>query len=340
MEEVKGWNRLFKDERTMGNLQYFPPKKEGGQTFIYPPDDIVEEGISKWRSSLVGQFMDKSLPYFLVKKAVTGMWSQFGDVEVFSLENGMYIFRFQDEATCDEIMESRLWHISNKPLILRKWKPGMQILKLALSSVPVWVKFLHLPMEFWTPNGLSYVASGVGVPLYADKVTKEQKRLGFARVLVELDVNSDCPKEMTICRANGDSVTVGVIYPWLPPKCSSCKAFGHAVFACKKQDKKVWIPKQPKTPKRKTSPVGKQAMPFDRTIRKPVGVSKTKTNAEGLRLSNSFDGLSGDEEMVGVEKPRSPTTFLQVFEKVLLSNGKGKMEGNPGMEGFSPTGGL
>lgn len=69
---------------------------------------------------LGGQFMDKSLPYFLVKKAVTGMWSQFGDVEVFSLENGMHIFRFQDEATCDEIMESRLWHISNKPLILRK----------------------------------------------------------------------------------------------------------------------------------------------------------------------------------------------------------------------------
>jgi hypothetical protein len=47
----------------------------------------------------------------------------------------------------------------------------MQVLKLALSSVPVWVKFLHLPMEFWTSNGLSYVASGVGVPLYADKVT-------------------------------------------------------------------------------------------------------------------------------------------------------------------------
>lgn len=53
MDDVKGWSGLFKDERTMGNLQYFPPKKEGGQTFIYPPDDIVEEGISKWRSSLV-----------------------------------------------------------------------------------------------------------------------------------------------------------------------------------------------------------------------------------------------------------------------------------------------
>lgn len=209
----------------------------------------------------------------------------------------------------------------------------MQVLKLALSFVPVWVKFLHLPMEFWTSNGLSYVASGVGVPLYADKVTEEQKRLGFARVLVELDVNSDCPKEMIICRANGDSVTVGVVYPWLPPKCSTCKTFGHATFACNKQEKKVWLPKQPKTPKRKTSPVVKQAMPFDKSVKKPVSVSKPKSKAGGLRLSNSFDGLSKDEEIDEVEKPRSPTTFLQVFERVLLSKGKGKMEVSPGKEG-------
>jgi hypothetical protein len=174
--------------------------------------------------------MDKSLPYFLVKKSVTAMWSQYGEVEVFSLENGMYIFRLKDEATCDEILESKIWHVSNKTLILRKWKPGMQVLKLALSSVPVWVKFLHLPMEFWTSNGLSYVASGVGVPLYADKVTEEQKRLGFARVLIEIDVHSACPKELIICRANGDMVTVGVVYSWLPPKCSTCGTFGYATY--------------------------------------------------------------------------------------------------------------
>jgi len=174
-----------------------------------------------------------------VKMAVSAMWSQFGEVEVFSLENGMYIFRFQDEATCEEILESRLWHISNKPLILRKWKPGMQVLKLALSSVPIWVKFLHLPMEFWTPNGLSYVASGVGVPLYADKVIEEQKRLGFARVLVKIDVHSECPKKLIICRDNGDTVSVGVVYSWLPPKCSTCGTFGHTTYTCNKKEQKV-----------------------------------------------------------------------------------------------------
>jgi hypothetical protein len=37
--------------------------------------------------------MDKKLPYFLVKKIVESMWKQYGAVEVFSLDNGMFIFQ-------------------------------------------------------------------------------------------------------------------------------------------------------------------------------------------------------------------------------------------------------
>jgi hypothetical protein len=236
--KVGDWANLFKSDRTMGSLQYFEPKKNGGKTCVFSPDAIVEEGIVKWKSSLVGQFMDKQLTYFLVKKSVESMWKQYSAVEVFSLDNGMFIFRFQDEATWEEILENKLWHVANNPLILRKWQPGMQVLKLSLTSVPVWVKFLHLPMEFWTPTGLGFVASGIGKPLYVDKVTEEQKRLGFAWVLIEIDITLECPKEIDICRENGDTINIVVEYPWLLPKCSICGGFGHAAYACVKKDKK------------------------------------------------------------------------------------------------------
>jgi hypothetical protein len=85
---------------------------------------------------------------------------QLGDVGDFSVENGMFIFRFFDENICDEVLEAKLWYVANKPLILRKWIPGMQVLKLTLSSIPIWVKLLHLPMEFWSSMCLSHVASG------------------------------------------------------------------------------------------------------------------------------------------------------------------------------------
>jgi hypothetical protein len=139
---------------------------------VYPPADDVKEGVSKWRPSLVGQFFDKPLPFYLVKKDVTAMWKQYGEVEVFSLDNGLYIFRFQDELHCEEILDTKLWHIANKPLILRKWRPSMQMSKVTLSSIPVWIKLMNLLLELWSPKCLSHVASGVGKPFYANKITE------------------------------------------------------------------------------------------------------------------------------------------------------------------------
>jgi hypothetical protein len=78
------------------------------------------EYISGW--SIHGQVV---AIFFLVKKEVSSMWRQYGDVEVFSLENGMFIFQLQDEASCDDILDSWVWHVSNEPLIMRKWQLGM-----------------------------------------------------------------------------------------------------------------------------------------------------------------------------------------------------------------------
>ncbi|XP_062170376.1 uncharacterized protein LOC133876108 [Alnus glutinosa] len=250
------------------------------------------------------------------------------------MENGMFIFRMQDEASCDEILESKIWHVSNKPLILRKWQPGMQLLKLNLSSVLVWVKIMHLPIEYWTPKGLSYVASGIGNPIFADKVIEERKRLGFARVLVEIDVDSTCPKELTICRNNGAVINVGVEYPWLPPKCSTCGHFGHATYACAKKEKQVWIPKNPKTVCKKTSSPAIKPIVFDKVIKRPIGGENSKRSLNGLRVSNYFESTGTLDQEVDIEKEirvRSPTTFLEVFEQALSSSdkGKGKMSGSP-----------
>jgi hypothetical protein len=163
---------------------------------------------------------------------------------VFLLENGLYLFRFVDIKARDEVMEAKLWHIANKPLILRKWTPGMQLLKISLSTVHVWIKMHNLPIEFWNSTCLSYVASGVGKPLCADSVTEEQIRLGFARVLVEIDIDSVFPKEVEVIGVDGGRVVVGIEYPWLPVKCKKCRSFGHLSHSCTKVEKQVWIPKK------------------------------------------------------------------------------------------------
>ena len=163
------------------------------------------------------------------------IWAQYGKIEVFLLENGLFLFRFADENIRDEVIEAKVWDIANKPLILHKWTPSMQ--QLYLSYVPIWIKLHSLLIEFWNATCLSYVASVVGKPLCVDSVTEEHQRLGFARILVEVDMNSNFPKEIEVVGVDGSRVVVGIEYPWLPVKCKKCKSFGHLSHACSKVEK-------------------------------------------------------------------------------------------------------
>ncbi|KAL0292826.1 UNVERIFIED_CONTAM: hypothetical protein Sradi_6970000 [Sesamum radiatum] len=92
-------------------------------------------------------------------------------------------------------------------------------------------------MEYWTEDGLSAVASGVGVPLYADKITKLCLRLDYARVCVMLDYHSTLPKHLVIISPNlreGHEVPlkVDIEYEWLPQRCTLCCSLGHKVANC------------------------------------------------------------------------------------------------------------
>ncbi len=92
--------------------------------------------------------------------------------------------------------------------------------------------------------------------------------------------------------------------------------------------------------KNRNSPLKKNSLgakrAFDKTIRNPLLGSQPKNSKEELRLSNSFARLSQDEGFEEEDKPRTPTTFLQVFEKAMSDKGKGIVEASPAGKGFAP----
>ncbi|KAL0289989.1 UNVERIFIED_CONTAM: hypothetical protein Sradi_7060000 [Sesamum radiatum] len=92
-------------------------------------------------------------------------------------------------------------------------------------------------MEYWTEEGLSAVASGIGTPLYSDKITKNCLRLDFARVCVMLDFHSQLPKHLVVLSpilSEGKEVPikVDIEYEWLPLRCKQCCSLGHTANSC------------------------------------------------------------------------------------------------------------
>ncbi|KAK4384427.1 hypothetical protein Sango_3062000 [Sesamum angolense] len=98
-------------------------------------------------------------------------------------------------------------------------------------------------MEYWTEEGLSIVASGVGTPLYADKISRNCSCLDFACICVMLDYNSTLPKHLVVISPHlqdGKEVPtrVDIEYEWLPQRCKQCCSLGHIATACPDVKKK------------------------------------------------------------------------------------------------------
>ncbi|KAL0287657.1 UNVERIFIED_CONTAM: hypothetical protein Sradi_7119100 [Sesamum radiatum] len=139
-------------------------------------------------------------------------------------------------AAMEEVIEGGPWLFHGQAIVLQKWEPGLVLRKLQHTQVPVWIKLRHLPVELWTTDGLSIVASGVGKPLYPDAITRACTRLDFARVCVMLDISAKLLKHIVIMvpKEDGSEVAckVDVEYEWLPPKCTTCHSLGHSIKDC------------------------------------------------------------------------------------------------------------
>ena len=118
--------------------------------------------------------------------------------------------RYEDRYRDDDYYEKRngLWYSFGRPIILRSWKPGMEMLNVQITSLLIWVKFLNILLEYWTVTSLGYTASAVGIPLLLDTLTENHSRLSFARICFEVDVNCAFPKSALLNLGNGKYSTI------------------------------------------------------------------------------------------------------------------------------------
>ena len=227
------WRSLFvKCPKSSSTLAYYNPTKVDGKLTINPPPEAVAEGVSLWEGSLVGQFLDKRLPLHVVRSFVERLWGKHELPEISITDNGLYIFRFRDLVARDWVLENGPWYMAGRPIIIRLWKPGMDMLNVQITSLPIWVKFFNIPLEYWTVTSLGYIASVVGIPMHLDTLTENHSRLSFARICIEVDVNCTFPKTALLDLGNGKYSTIRIEYPWVPQNCTHCKIFGHSHAKC------------------------------------------------------------------------------------------------------------
>ncbi|XP_043692920.1 uncharacterized protein LOC122643359 [Telopea speciosissima] len=167
-----------------------------------------------------------------MQKFVQDRWKHVGAVEVFGLENGMFVFDFEGCDLSRKILDEGPWTLGSRPLILRPWSPDVSLSRKVETELPLWVRFYGLNLHYWGDRTLGRIASVLGRPICADKRTVRRERLSFARVCVSIQASDGLPTTIYIAQDDGTLVEQAVQYDWIPPLCSTCKVYGHVDASC------------------------------------------------------------------------------------------------------------
>ncbi|KAL0444889.1 UNVERIFIED_CONTAM: hypothetical protein Slati_2211600 [Sesamum latifolium] len=183
-------------------LRYVPPDRQNGETVVRPTIDMIKAGSKRWESTVIGHFLGHKPSFYQMNDFASSTWPSVR--EVIATANGFFFIQFKTVVAMEEVLEGGPWLFQGQPIVLQRWEPGMTLRKRSHTQVPIWIKLRHLPVELWTPDGLSTVASGVVRPLYPDVITKAGTRLDYARVCVLIDFSSTLPKHLIILAPDED----------------------------------------------------------------------------------------------------------------------------------------
>ncbi|KAJ9542089.1 hypothetical protein OSB04_028595 [Centaurea solstitialis] len=177
------------------------------------------------------------IPLELAKKASASFLTTFGFSDAMLNENGIFFFKFETVGGANQVADLGSVMVSGVPFFLLPWDPTKGLSKPQHHSCPLWVKIHNIPLIAFNKEGISRIASALGVPKFMDACTtymcdKAWGRPGFAKILIDVWAVGELKKELEIVipsLSGGDDLKVAlrVEYVWEPIQCSHCLVFGH-----------------------------------------------------------------------------------------------------------------
>lgn len=144
---ARNWLKLLVNDQS---LSYFSPAVFNGEPVAKPLPKYFEQGAQRWSNAVVGQFFGKQPNFSAFQRIANSLWGAQGKVKVSAIESNLFVIQLPNAESRDRVQESGPWHILHKPLIVRKWEPGIKSLELDLSKIPIWIHFRHVPLELFS----------------------------------------------------------------------------------------------------------------------------------------------------------------------------------------------
>ncbi|XP_020231527.1 uncharacterized protein LOC109812068 [Cajanus cajan] len=188
-----------------------------------------EELCGPWKKCLIIKLLGKNIGFLTMKDRLRASWKLEGDFDIIDVSNGFFLVNFDLNADKEKIMHGGPWMIFDHYLTVRQWDPEFSALESKVDKTLVWVRFPGLGMVYYNESVLLTIAAANGRPIKVDLNTLNMNRGRFARVCVEIDLNSPVVGKFCL-----NDRWHKVEYEGLHLLCTGCGCYGHLIRECPK----------------------------------------------------------------------------------------------------------
>ncbi|KAG2304288.1 hypothetical protein Bca52824_032939 [Brassica carinata] len=318
----------YADAVNVGSGSNIAPNFEvvDGVADIEIPMEIFEDVEPLWKCFVVGYFMGDSPFIGTIHSTVNRIWSTpKSKIDVQFISKRMVLFHIEDEQTRKRVLRRKYWHIADTA----HDPPDM-------SALPLWVDWVNVPGYLYSLEGLKFLSRTAGKFVKLHPNTERCVRMDVARVLVEVNLTKLLPQKICFKDRNQCNVTVEVIYPWLPPRCSLCDVWGHLGKDCVKPKEVHIMQREDSLEKKDMDVMGKDVV---LQLMGELEKVEVRQNAGTDKMNLKLPALSSNARPSSPEASRSLTEGFRAespygFQEVVREVGK---EGRESVEDSRET---
>ncbi|KAJ8426160.1 hypothetical protein Cgig2_032642 [Carnegiea gigantea] len=185
--------------------------------------DVASE-INYWNQAILCTVLEANPP---LGGFIRRIWNQYGIDKVVAAWKGLYLVRFHSLEDKEAVLQKGIYYFDGKPFIINAWNEELELDESSINSLPIW--------------SLSKLGSLLGIPLKADRHTKDKTFLNYARAMIDITLDGLFPDFVEYVNDKGIVTRQTVRYEWKPLKCSYCNMYRHIDVDCKKKEpRKEW----------------------------------------------------------------------------------------------------
>lgn len=323
-----------------------------GKAIVVVPDEVLQDTVPLWDDFLVGRFPNSAPHIAKIHVIVNKIWN-LGDksikIDAYSVNETMVKFRIRNTSARTRVLRRGMWNICDMPMIVSKWTPIAEEAQPKIKFMPMWVILKNVPPSMFSWPGLSFLASPIGEPKRLHQETELVICFDEAKVFVDVDLTKELPKSYYF-HIKGEESCVQFEYPWLPPRCETCKKWGHFEGGCiANAGKNISSPKSAGNPLWRSCPVSLSSVTGNKSqiqtnpsvvLAEATSIIEQAANNNIVMVSNSShvdirmntvgnekDTEEGEIPPVSPDKTSADTALDGEWTKITHSSGGGKYTG-------------